>query len=142
MTADAIRAFLDRHLGAWQRQDVDALVADYAEEAEITSPIFQTIRGRRHIELSWRELFQSLADWEFDVTDIIVDRDSDKAVLVATAHTTLRGEFLGVPATGRRSQSRCGIVYRFADERIVSEARLYDFTGMLLQLGVLKAKAQ
>ena len=140
MTSDAIRLFIDRHLEAWQRQDVPALAANYGDEAEITSPIFQTIRGRRQIESSWRELFTSLSDWEFEGTEVIVDRDRDTAVLLSTAHNTQRGEFLGVPATGRRSHSRCAIVYRFADGRIMAETRLYDFTGMLVQLGVLKAK--
>ena len=140
MTSDAIRLFIERHLGAWQRQDIDALSANYSDEAEITSPIFQTIRGRRQIESSWRELFASLSDWEFEGTEVIVDRDRDAAVLLSIAHNTQRGELLGAPPTGRRSHSRCAIVYRFADGRIVSESRLYDFAGMLIQLGVLKAK--
>lgn len=141
MTSDEIRTFVDRHLRAWERQDVPALMAAYADDAEITSPLFQTIRGRAQIENAWRDLLQSLTDWEFDVIDVIVDREADKAVLLFTGHATQRGEFLGVPATGRRTHNRCAFVYAFSDGRIVSEVRLYDFTGMLVQLGVLKARA-
>jgi steroid delta-isomerase-like uncharacterized protein len=141
MTSDEMRAFIDRHLRVWASQDLPAIVANYDDDCEIASPLFQTIRGREQIESSWRELLQSLSDWEFEVTDIIVDRDADRAVLLFTGHATQRGEFLGVPPTGRRSQNRCAFVYGFKDGRIHREARLYDFTGMLVQLGVLKAKA-
>ncbi len=141
MTSEEIRAFLDRHMRAWERLDAAALVADYADDAEITSPLFHTIRGRQQVESSWRELFQSLGDFRFEINDIVVDRDADKAALLFTGNSTQRGEFMGVPPTGRRSQNRGAFLFTFRDGRIASETRLYDFTGMLLQLGVLKAKA-
>jgi ketosteroid isomerase-like protein len=46
-----------------------------------------------------------------------------------------------VPSTGRKSLNRCAFVFTFKDGLIASEIRLYDFTGWLVQLGVLKAKA-
>jgi steroid delta-isomerase-like uncharacterized protein len=141
MTGDEIRAFIDRHLRAWERQDVAALVADYCDDCELVSPLFQTVKGREGVEASWRDLYKSLGDWVFEVDDVIVDRDVDRAVLLVTVHATQRGEFLGVPATGRQSITRCAFVYVFENGRIKKETRLYDFTGTLVQLGVLKAKA-
>ena len=46
-----------------------------------------------------------------------------------------------MPGTGRRVEVSGAFVMRFENGLIVSERRLYDFVGMLLQLGVLKAKA-
>jgi len=34
----------------------------------------------------------------------------------------------------------CAFLFFFADGNIEREVRLYDFTGILVQLGVLKAK--
>jgi hypothetical protein len=35
---------------------------------------------------------------------------------------------------------RCAFLFSFEDDRIAYEFRIYDFTGILVQLGVLKAK--
>jgi steroid delta-isomerase-like uncharacterized protein len=141
MTSEEIRALIDRHLRAVERQDLQALAANYADDCEIVSPLFKTIKGRAGIESSWRDLFQSLSDWSIEVLDVVVDRESDKAVCYFISQATQRGEFLGVPPTGRRMQTPCAFVYTFRNGRIAWEKRLYDFTGMLVQLGVLKAKA-
>jgi steroid delta-isomerase-like uncharacterized protein len=141
MTSEQIRTFLDRHMRTWERQDVAALVADYTDDAEITSPLFHTISGRKQIESSWRELFLALADFKFEINDIVIDRDADKAVMLYTGNSTQHGEFMGMPASGRRSQNRGAFLFTFRDGRIATETRLYDFTGMLLQLGVIKTRA-
>jgi steroid delta-isomerase-like uncharacterized protein len=141
MTSEDIRAFLDRHMRAWERQDVAALVADYGDDAEINSPLFHTIRGRKQIETSWRELFHSLADFKFEIDDVVIDCDAGKAAMLFSGTNTQQGEFMGVPASGRRSQNRGAFIFTFRDGHVVSETRLYDFTGMLLQLGVLKTRA-
>ena len=45
-----------------------------------------------------------------------------------------------MPGTGRRIEVRGVWLFRFEGELIASETRLYDFTSLLVQLGVLKAR--
>ena len=51
-----------------------------------------------------------------------------------------RSDFCGLDPTGKRFQMHCAFLFFFADGNIEREVRLHDFTGILVQLGVLKAK--
>lgn len=142
MTSDEIRAFITRFLAVWAREDLSAIVGCYADNARIDSPMFHTVVGRPAIEKSFKDLFGAFSDWDFRIDDLIVDGGGDTtAVLAYMAHITHRGDLFGIPGTGRRLENSAVHIFRFESGRIVSERRLYDFTGLLVQLGVLKAKA-
>jgi predicted ester cyclase len=53
---------------------------------------------------------------------------------------THAGEFFGLPAAGRHVEVEVAQVMTIADGLIVTERRIYDFTGLLVQTGVLRAK--
>ena len=53
---------------------------------------------------------------------------------------THAGDFFGLPASGRHVQAVCAFVYTLKDNQIVHERRILDFTGVLVQVGVLRAK--
>ena len=67
--------------------------------------------------------------------------DGDRAAYVFTHMATHVGETFGFPPSGRRVTIRGVCLFRFEGDRIAAEQRLYDFTQLMLQLGVLKAKA-
>ena len=142
MTAEEIRAFCDNYALAWERRDLTALMNSYTEDCDIISPIFRTLTGRAQLEGSFRELFRAFSDYVFQVDDIIVDNErGDRAVLVFTAHATHCGEIFGVPGTNKRFEIRGAFIFTFRDRQIARDHRLYDFTAMLMKLGILKAKA-
>ena len=45
-----------------------------------------------------------------------------------------------MPGIGRRIERTVAYILTFRDGLIVNERRVYDFTNMLMQLGVLKAR--
>ena len=142
MTSDDIRAFFTRFLTVWERENLKDIVACYRPDARIDSPMFHTISGSAEIEKSFNDLFRAFDEWSFRIDDIVIDRGpEDRAVLVYTANMTHRGDLFGMPGTGRRVETSAASIMRFEDGRIATERRLYDFTGLLVQLGVLKAKA-
>ena len=53
---------------------------------------------------------------------------------------TQQGDFMGVPGTGKQTQFDCVLIFEVEDGLIKKERRIYDFTGMLIQLGVLRGK--
>ena len=140
MTSAEIRVFCERFAKAWERGDVAALAACYADDCEVVSPIFRTLHGRAEIETSFRELFQAFAEWSIRINDIIIDGEGTHAALVWTSQLTHRGSIFGMPASGRRLENQVAMIMTLKDGRIVSERRIYDFTRMLIQLGVLRAK--
>jgi steroid delta-isomerase-like uncharacterized protein len=141
MTNDDIRTFIRAHVGAWVRRDVDALVADYADDCELASPMFRAVRGKSGVEASYRDLFRGFSEWAIEIDDVLIDREKgDRAVMLTRANALQVGEMFGFPPSGRRFEINAVQFYRFENGRIASERRLYDFSGMLIQLGILKAK--
>jgi steroid delta-isomerase-like uncharacterized protein len=141
MTHEQIQALARQYLSAWERGDAAAVARCYSDAARVDSPMFHTVIGRESIEKSFVDLFRGLANWQFTIEDIVIDTtEPARAVLVLTTHAAHVGELFGFRGTGRRVSARTVLSLRFDGDRISSEMRLYDFTGLLVQLGVLKAK--
>jgi len=138
MTRDEIQALFDRRAGAWRRRDVDALAASHAEHGVVVSPMFTTITGREQIADSYRSLFRAFPDWEYGGDDLIVD--GDRVAQPFTVHATHSGEFMGLPGSGRRFTVQGVLLFEVGGGMIQTERRIYDFTGLLIQLGVLKSR--
>jgi steroid delta-isomerase-like uncharacterized protein len=142
MTSEDIRTFIERYVELWEKEDVPGLVDCYAEDARIESPIFHAVEGRADIEKSFKNLFGAFGDLEIHVDDVIIDHESgDRAAFAFTTQQTHRGMLFGMRGTGRRVEISGAFILRFEHGRIAADRRIYDFTGLLVQLGVLKARA-
>lgn len=138
MTRDAMLAFCDRRVEAWKRRDPATLASDHAEGGTVVSPIFSRITGRNAIEKSYESLFQSFPDWAMDNEPPLID--GDRVAVPFTARATHAGRFMGLDGTGRRCEIHGVLLMDIADGLIAHERRVYDFTGLLIQLGVLRGK--
>jgi steroid delta-isomerase-like uncharacterized protein len=138
MTREELTTFAAHRHEAFARRDIGALAAGHSADGTVTSPMFGTVHGRAAIETSYRNLFAIFADWEYVGDALVIDGDS--VVEPFTARATHTHEFLGIAGTGRRFQIRGVLMFRFADGLIRHEERIYDFSAMLIQIGVLKAK--
>jgi steroid delta-isomerase-like uncharacterized protein len=141
MTSDEIRSFLDRFVHAWEHQDVAALGACYTDDCVVVSPIFSTIKGKAKVEKTYSDLFLAFANPSITVEDTVIsDGDPARAVIVWTVKSIHAGNIFGMPGSGKRIERTIAYFFTFRDGRIAKERRVYDFTSMLMQLGVLKAK--
>lgn len=140
MTHEEIQLAVDRFAKAWAAEDLEALLACYDVHAEVVSPLLHTLKGIAAIDASHQDLFRAFTDVKLEVHDVVIDAEGQRGVMVFTAHATQSGEVFGFPASGRRTATQMAFVFHFKDGRIITERRLYDFTGLLIQLGVLKAK--
>jgi steroid delta-isomerase-like uncharacterized protein len=138
MTREEITAFFTRREDAWRARDAAALAADHAPDAVVISPTGGILKGREHIERIYRVWFTAFPDLARTAVDTLID--GERAVLVSTVTGTHDGDFFGLPASGRRVEFLCAFVYTLRDGVIVHERRILDFTGVLIQVGVLKAK--
>ena len=66
--------------------------------------------------------------------------DAPNVAVFATMHATHVNEFFGLPGTGRHIEVRVSRLLKIEGDLIAHEARIYDFTGLLVQVGVLRAK--
>jgi steroid delta-isomerase-like uncharacterized protein len=138
MTRDDIMALFARRRDAMLRRDAATLMADYAEDAVVESPAAGTVKGRDANEQVWRAWWSAFPDQVNHDEELLVD--GDRAALLATAAGTDLGGFMGLAPTGKPFRIPVVFLFTFDDRHIVHERRIYDFTGMLVQIGVLKAK--
>ena len=138
MTREEITAFFARRQHAWVGHDAPALAATNAEDCVAESPWVGTVRGREAIEQVYRQLFTSFPDITFQVEELLID--GHRIAQIATSVGTDIGGFMGLPPTGKPFRLPVVFLYTLNEHQIVHERRIYDFTGMLVQIGVLKAK--
>jgi predicted ester cyclase len=96
------------------------------------------LEGRDEIERIYRVWFVAFPDLLFTTEDLLVD--DDRAALLARVTGSHAGEFFGMAPTGRRIEVSGAFIYRLQDGLIAHERRILDFTGLLIQVGVLRAK--
>jgi len=133
-----ILARLARQTDAWNRRDPAALAAGYALDAVVSSPMFPRAEGRTAIELSFAALFRIFPDWNITFEDPCIT--GNRAMQPCKVRATQGGDFMGIPGSGRRVEFECVLIFDIEDGLIQRERRIYDFTGMLIQLGVLRGK--
>ena len=102
------------------------------------SPTGGVLEGRPDIERIYRVWFTAFPDLIFSTEDLLIDED--RAALLARVSGRHSGEFFGMPPTGRLIELSCVCIYRLENGLIAHERRVLDFTGLLVQLGVLRAK--
>ncbi|HZR25167.1 MAG TPA: ester cyclase [Vicinamibacterales bacterium] len=129
----------DRYLTAMNRHDPRTLAALYAPDCRVDSPLFSSLLGIAAIEESYKQWFTIFPDIEFTPESTIVDPPRVAVTTVNTA--THEGELFGLPATHKKVEFRSVRIVTVNEAGlIVAERRIYDFTGLLVQLGVLRAK--
>jgi steroid delta-isomerase-like uncharacterized protein len=139
MTRDEIRAFIERHTAAWNRHDVDALCRDHSEQGVVLSPMFARVQGRSQICESYTALFTAFPDWHLRFGAPIID--GDRLALSFSVRATHRGEFMGIDGTGRVCEFEGVSLFELGDDLLIrEERRVYDFTGLLTKLGVLRVR--
>ncbi len=107
----------------------------------LVSPIFSTLHGHDAVERSYADLFKVFAKWKIKVDDVVISTEEPpRAVLVWKAESTHVGEVFGMPASGKRIERTVAFILTLANGKIAREVRIYDFTSMLVQLGVLRVK--
>lgn len=137
MTRSEIVALFKRRQDAWEDLDAKTLAADYTDAAVIESPSAGVHTGR-DAEKALGAFFDAFLDLTMTVDDLVID--GDVVVAVMSFEGTHMRPLLGFEPTGKRFHLSCAFVHRLKERKIIHEQRIYDFTGLLVQIGVLKAK--
>ncbi len=139
MSNDQIAAFIGRHVEAWNRRDPLALCSSHAESGLLVSPMFGRVEGRDPICRTYASLFVAFPDWELQYEAPIVDGPQVAVLFSVTATHT--GDFMGLVGSGKRCAFEGVSLFRLDPGPLIrEERRVYDFTGLLAQLGVLRLR--
>jgi predicted ester cyclase len=138
MTRDDVLALLDRRRDTMARRDMAGFAELYAATARLDSPLAGAVTGRAAVATASEVFFTAFPDAVVTEEPPIVD--GDRVVIVAEAVGTHVGTIMGLEPSGRRFRFALTFVLEVEEGAIVRERRIYDFTGLLVQIGVLKAK--
>lgn len=106
----------------------------YAASAEYRQPGREPIHGAQAIAEWIAAVHRAFPDFHMEITRTLTD-DASQYVLGWVCTGTHRGEFMGVPATGRHVEVHGVTVGRLSHGRIHEETVYYDRLGFLEQVG-------
>jgi steroid delta-isomerase-like uncharacterized protein len=139
MNRQDVVALFEKRQQAWDRRDAAALAADHTEDGLVESPLAGGMaRGREAIEKLYHTYMSAFGDMKLDQDELLID--GDRVALLARVSGTDTGGFMGMPPSGRQVRFPTVFLFELRDGRIARERRIYDFTGVLVQVGLLKAK--
>ena len=138
LTRDEMTALFERRREAFDNMDADALSRDYADDCVVDSPAAGTLRGAGAVDRARRAWFEAFPDLRYRTEKLIID--GAHVVQLLTLEGTDIGGFMGLDPSGKSFKAPAVFVYEFRQRKIVRETRIYDFTGVLIQIGLLRAK--
>ena len=109
--------------------DPDPLLAMYADDAVVISPVAGEMRGISAIREWWKRIFFLFPDWTVKQANVLVD--GERIALLGTAGATDRNGWFGLPATGEPFEYQSMIMLTFARGKIVRDERIYDLSALL-----------
>ena len=91
MTTDDARSFAARWAEAWNRRDIEQVLAHFHDEVEFTSPTAfavmgtPTVRGKGSLREYWTKALARLASLKFTVDRVVWDPDSRELAILYTS---------------------------------------------------------
>ena len=112
----------------------EVMAADYVEHAQVPPGLPPSLAGFKLFVPAFRAAFP---DFQFTVDDMIAE--GDKVVVRLTARGTQKGEFAGLPASGKQATWSEIHIVDMADGKVVEHWVVQDQLGMMQQLGFIPA---
>jgi steroid delta-isomerase-like uncharacterized protein len=135
MPAEDNKLVIRRWLEAWNTNDLDAveslLHADYVRHDANLPEVVGPNAERQFIAT----VFVAFPDLHFEAEHLVAEDDLVMSRL--TVQGTHRGEFMGVPASGRHIDVQTVETYRLSDHKIAEQWVVTDVFGLLQQLGAI-----
>ena len=117
-------------------RDLDGALAELvAEDFVEQNPLPGQGPGRAGLAGVLAGMFAAFPDLEWRFLDAIAE--DDRVMTLNSWTGTHRGEFMGIPPTGRTVTVEAWTLDRYRDGRLVESRIIMDVAAMLAQLGVL-----
>lgn len=110
------------------------LAPDFVEREELPPGVPPGREGVKQLTAMLRSAFP---DFKATIDDLVAE--GDKVVILQTWRGTHRGEFMGIPPTGRSVSFQVIDTMRIAGGKIVEHWGLMDSMGLMQQLGAIPA---
>ncbi len=129
--------FIEEVLNKKNLAAADELIAEDFVELD---PFPGQEQGREGLKQVLRMLFAAFPDLQWSIEELIAE--GAKVVNRFTWRGTHRGEFLGIPPTGRQVTVKGVVIDRIVEGKIADSRILMDIFGLMQQLGVIPTAQQ
>ena len=134
--SEANKEIVRKAYGAMGTGDLDRL-ADLIDDDLVEHEDFPGLEPNKEGVLQFFKMMRAaFPDLTMTAHDVI--SEGDRVSIRATMSGTHRGEFMGIPATGRRMDVPLADFMRVSNGRIVEHWGVTDTETMMRQLGVLE----
>jgi steroid delta-isomerase-like uncharacterized protein len=130
----AMKRFYDEVMNKGNVKAIDELVDDKFVDHMVTPGISADKAGLTQMMTMFHTAFPDL---QATIEDVIAK--GDKVWLYSTMRGTQKGEFMGMPASGKKIEVKGFDIVRFVNGKAVEHWGLSDDFTMLQQLGVIPA---
>jgi steroid delta-isomerase-like uncharacterized protein len=129
------RSVIQRWIAAWNAKDLDAAVELLAEEYVRHDANLPEVVGPHAQRDFLAGLFMAFPDLNLQPERLIAQENL--VVLHFTVQGTHRGEFMGMPATGREVMIQGVDIFRLIGDKIAEQWVVMDVLGLMQQLGAI-----
>ncbi len=141
--ADA-KEFVRRQIELFNQGKVDEAMKDWADDAELVTPLTAPLKGREAIAAYWRQMRETFPDAKVTVHRMVAEGDTvvTESTFAGTNTGPLRlptGET--VPATNKRLTGPALDIGTIANGKVISLHQYWDRVPGMVQLGLMPAPA-
>ena len=123
----------------WNTGNTEIASQLYDDKSERRAPN-GTARGRQEIANYVTEVRTAFPDFKLDIAEAL--SQGNQVAVHWTVTGTQKGEFMGIPPTGRRVEVHGISLERIEDGRVLDEIVYFDQLALLQQLGVAPTAMQ
>jgi steroid delta-isomerase-like uncharacterized protein len=126
-----VRRFIDEVFVKGNTDAVDKLVThDFTPHSWAKMP-----PGPEPLKQAAKHIHAALSDVSMKIEDMVAE--ADRVAVRLTAHATHKGEFMGLPASGKDYTISETHIFHLRDGKIAEHWRDADMLGLMRQLGAL-----
>jgi steroid delta-isomerase-like uncharacterized protein len=131
--AERVRRVIAEHIRAENEGGLEATLATLSETCVFDSvPRGRTFHGRARARQLYAATFRAFPDWHVELVDLTPGEEYAWAEAVVTA--THRGEYEGIPPTGRRVSWRMAVKFTVHGDKLGGETLYFDRLSLIEQL--------
>lgn len=129
-------ALVEEHVQKENQQDIEGIMATFGEDPWYDNePVDEHHHGRDGVRSHYEELLQALPDLHIDIHQRHVT--DDHVILETIVSGTHKGNWRGLPGTGREVEFDACAVFAFdGQDKLAGERLYYDRASLLRQLGI------
>ena len=129
------KSLLEKWFAAGDAGDLDAFDELLHPDVVVHAPMELSSEGIEAEKEVWRKALEAMPDIRHDIQTVLISGGTEAARAVVTG--THRGDFGGIPASGKRFTIDQGLFATVKDGKILEAWEIVDTASLMKQLGAL-----